>query len=44
MSELLNCYNKGCGQSFDPATNKKGIFIYSYLVVISYFANKNQEK
>lgn len=29
MSELLNCYNKGCGQSFDPETNNKGIFIDS---------------
>lgn len=34
MSELLNCYNKGCGQSFDPATNNKGILINSYLFPI----------
>lgn len=30
MSELLNCYNKGCGQSYDPATNNKGNFIDSF--------------
>ena len=22
--QLINCYNRGCGQKFDPSENKEG--------------------
>lgn len=34
--ELLLCYNKGCGKSFDPKQNEPGRF---YLNLIYLFVN-----
>lgn len=24
MADLVHCYNKGCGQKFDPTNNQEG--------------------
>ena len=28
MSSLVPCYNRGCGQSFDPENNTDGEWLY----------------